>query len=180
MTVRIAARSGIPTPTPMPTPTLAPEEIPEPLLLTSSIKVLLAAVLLASAAVEDTDVESVDVELIESVPEAELAEGVATPAMLKLVVLEPCVVVIVEAGMSVHKFRHQHTSDLPALDVDTEVAVVSIGNRCANASRISLPPRPANKIQKASLAMAVTWTGKQSRRKSTESREKRGHPTLPR
>lgn len=102
MAVRVAARIGIPIPTPMPTPTLAPEERPEPSLLTSSIKVLLAAVLPASAAVEDSDVESVDVELIESVSEAELAEGVETPAMLEIVVLESCVVVIVEAGMSVY------------------------------------------------------------------------------
>lgn len=97
----IAARSGTPTPTPMPTPTLAPEERPESLLFTSSVKALLAAVLLAAAVVEDSEIEGVDVELIdESVSEAEFAEGVETPAMLELIVLESCVVVIVEAGIS--------------------------------------------------------------------------------
>lgn len=73
--MRIATRSGIPTPTPMPTPILALEDRPEPLLLTSSIKVVLTAVLLASEAVVDREVDSVKVELIESVAEAELAEG---------------------------------------------------------------------------------------------------------
>lgn len=73
--MRIAARSGTPSPTPTPTPTLALAERRESLLLTSSIKVLLAAGLLASAAVEDSEVGGVDVKLIESVPEAELAEG---------------------------------------------------------------------------------------------------------
>jgi len=73
--VRMAARSGIPTPTPMPIPILALEERPEPLLLTSSIKVALTAVLLASEAVVDEEVDGVEVEPIEPVAEAELAEG---------------------------------------------------------------------------------------------------------
>lgn len=73
--MRIAARSGIPAPTPMPIPILAPEERPESLLLTSSIKVVLTAVLVASEAVVDGEVDGVEPELIESVAEAELAEG---------------------------------------------------------------------------------------------------------
>lgn len=81
--------------------------------------------------------------------------------MLELVVLDFCGAVTVEAGMSVYCYRYQHTANLPALDVDAEVAVMSVGNRCANACCISIPFRPADKIKKASLAMAVTSTGLQ-------------------
>lgn len=73
--MKITPRSGIPTPIPMPTPSLALEGRPEPLLLTSSIEVLLAISLLAPEVFVDIGVECVDVELIESVSEAKLAEG---------------------------------------------------------------------------------------------------------
>lgn len=53
--------------------------------------------------------------------------------MLELGVLDSCDAVTVEAAMLVYCYRYQHIVNLPALDVDAEVAVMSVGNRCANA-----------------------------------------------